>query len=452
MLRRSLILAGGGVRLAYHAGVLQALEEAGLVFNHVDGTSGGIFGTAMVASGIGPDEAATRWRKLKLRGFLGAIPTPGKGLGIKVGKGADGIRQAIFPALGIDAARIRALQDFDASFNVCNYSRKCVESIPHHAVTTDHLIAGMSLPMFMPAIAIGDDWYTDAVWIKDCNMLEALRRGAEEIWLVWCIGNTPVYPKGTFHEYVAMIEISANAGVQRELEAIHQENERRLQEGKTPVKIHLIKPEFPLPLDPDFFLGKINADTLISLGYADAYRSIGAADFNLDAAATATQMHPCKALFHFRTQFRGKIFWDGREQVVELRLGLFFYDTTEGVVLRCAATIEAEDGKSICAFNPQLERTEKGRLEARFSIAQSNGTCHFSVSMLITGWWGLRLGLDNQEAGIIITDAAGQSLNYIFSQPAGIRIRNAFHLSIIGAQTPAQKRQSRAAILHFLLQ
>ena len=45
--RRSLILAGGGMRVAYQAGVIRALGEAGLVFAHGDGTSGGILGHRM---------------------------------------------------------------------------------------------------------------------------------------------------------------------------------------------------------------------------------------------------------------------------------------------------------------------------------------------------------------------------------------------------------------------
>ena len=50
--KRALILAGGGMRVAYHAGVLRAFEEAGLCFSHVDGTSGGIINTGMVLSGL----------------------------------------------------------------------------------------------------------------------------------------------------------------------------------------------------------------------------------------------------------------------------------------------------------------------------------------------------------------------------------------------------------------
>ena len=47
--RRSLILAGGGLKVALQAGVLQVwLDEAGLEFDHVDGASGGVFNLAML--------------------------------------------------------------------------------------------------------------------------------------------------------------------------------------------------------------------------------------------------------------------------------------------------------------------------------------------------------------------------------------------------------------------
>jgi len=49
--QRSLILAGGGMRVAYQAGALRALFEAGLTFAHADGTSGGTMNLAMLFSG-----------------------------------------------------------------------------------------------------------------------------------------------------------------------------------------------------------------------------------------------------------------------------------------------------------------------------------------------------------------------------------------------------------------
>ena len=55
----ALILAGGGIRVAWQAGAVQALHESGLRFSHGDGTSGGIFTLGMLMSGV----AARRARR-----------------------------------------------------------------------------------------------------------------------------------------------------------------------------------------------------------------------------------------------------------------------------------------------------------------------------------------------------------------------------------------------------
>ena len=49
--KRALVLAGGGLKVAYQAGALQVLldevEDADLKFDHADGASGGMFNLAM---------------------------------------------------------------------------------------------------------------------------------------------------------------------------------------------------------------------------------------------------------------------------------------------------------------------------------------------------------------------------------------------------------------------
>src|SRR6266576_2674423 len=172
--KRALILAGGGMRVAYHAGALLALEQAGLRFSHIDGTSGGVINTAMVLSGLSPTEMCDRWR----------------------------------------------------SFNVCNFTRKTNEAIPNQRVDLDLMIAGMSLPMFMPPVRKGDVWYTDSVWLKDANLTEAVQRGADELWVLWIINNTPEYKAGFFNQYVHMIEMSANGSLIDEFERINELNDR----------------------------------------------------------------------------------------------------------------------------------------------------------------------------------------------------------------------------------
>lgn len=294
---RSLVLAGGGMRVAYQAGVLKALEEEGLAFQHIDGTSGGTMNAAMLFSNLSPSEMGERWRSLKLTGFVSLLPfksylNPFK---LKAFGGAEGIVKKVFPHLGINVQAINQNQNAEATFNVCNFSKKQNLALSHRQVTLPHLIAGISLPMFMPAVKIDGDWYSDSVWIKDANLIEAVKRGAEEIWLVWCIGNSPEYKDGSFLQYVHMIEMSANGTLLEELQQILQLNERILRGDspygqKNPIKLHVIKPDFPLPLDPAFYLGSINAHELINIGYHNAKAYLAGrqvAGVKLDWQATA---------------------------------------------------------------------------------------------------------------------------------------------------------------------
>ena len=188
---------------------------------------------------------------------------------------ARGLVNDVFPHLGVDIERIRACTHPVGTFNVCNFTRKTGEVIPNSAMTMDYLVAGVSLPIFMPAVPINGSLYLDAVWIRDANPLEAVRRGADELWIVWCIGNTGEYHDGVFRQYVHMIEIAANGALFKDFEQINEIN-ARIAAGETvyghttPIRLHLIRPEYPLPLDPDFYLGKIDARTLVDRGYADA--------------------------------------------------------------------------------------------------------------------------------------------------------------------------------------
>ena len=93
-----------------------------------------------------------------------------------------------------------------------------------------------------------------------------MARGSDDIWLVWCIGNTGTYHNGLFRQYVHMIEMAANGSLLRDLGHVAEHWPNR------PVRLHVIKPQYPLPLDPAYFAGQIDAATLIALGYADARR------------------------------------------------------------------------------------------------------------------------------------------------------------------------------------
>jgi predicted acylesterase/phospholipase RssA len=314
--RRSLILAGGGMRVAWQAGVLCALEEAGLTFAHADGTSGGTINLAMLMSGRSPREMAERWRTLRVRDFAAPLPLrdylrfpqlPGLG-------GARGIERGVFPHLGVDVEAIRAARGIEATFNTCNHATKANEAIEHREIDLGALVAGISLPVLMPAVRRAGGTYLDSVWIKDANLSGAVKRGAEELWLLWCIGNTPAYRDGPFPQYVHMIEQSANGVLFEELDRLRELNEAILAGHspygqRRPVIVHVVKPRHPLPLDPDFFMGRIDAATLIAMGYGDARRYLGAADREdgIPLTSAATRMEEPGIRVYWRERHAGPL-------------------------------------------------------------------------------------------------------------------------------------------------
>jgi hypothetical protein len=275
---RAIILAGGGMRVAYQAGVVKALHEEGLRFSHADGSSGGTINLAALLSGVTPDELCERWRALNVHDFVSLLPLPDYlQVDLPALGSAHGLEHKVYPALGIDIAKVNASTGINASFNVCRFDTKIVVPLSWQELDLPRLVAAASLPMFMPAVQSHGTAWTDAVWIKDANLLATVQRGARELWVVWCIGDTPQFKKGTFNQYVHMIEMSAIGALNKDLEAITQLNQR-IADGETvwghenPIVVHLVKPEYPLPLDPAFYLGHIDAATLIDLGYSDARR------------------------------------------------------------------------------------------------------------------------------------------------------------------------------------
>lgn len=311
--KRSLVLAGGGIRVAYQAGVLKALEDAGIDFSHGDGTSGGTINLAMLFSGLSPTEMCVRWRSLKVRDFVSFVPFHKylNAADMMAMGDADGIIEKVFPHLGVDVDKINQASGMEGTFNVCNFARKTNEAISHRDVDLDFLVAGISLPVFMPPVLKGGVTYTDSVWIKDANCFEAVRRGAEEIWLVWCIGNTTEYKAGPFEQYVHMIEMSAAGGLAEEFDRINDLN-LRIAAGDSPygqanpVRLHVIKPAYPLPLDPDLYLGRIDSDTLIAMGYADARTYLATmSNSGVGFSPEVTQMNNSVAGISFRETMKG---------------------------------------------------------------------------------------------------------------------------------------------------
>ena len=277
--RRALILPGGGLRLSYQVGILLALEQAGLGFQIMDGTSGGSLNMSMLLSGVPVQDMAQRWRSLRLQDTVSFLPLKDYLQGGPPEALADGrgFRDKVLPHLGIDIARIRAAGGVQASYNLLDYGAKAVAVIPSAAIDADLLVAGMSLPGVFPPLHRDGKVYLDTGFVQDANLSEAVRQGAEELWVLWGLGNTGVYRGDPLHLYVQMLEMSANAALNQQLAAIADLN-GRIARGDSPfgqtraIDVHIVRPGHALPLDPDLYTGRIDHATLIDMGYADGWQ------------------------------------------------------------------------------------------------------------------------------------------------------------------------------------
>lgn len=330
---RSLVLAGGGMRVAWQTGVVRALHEAGLEFAHIDGTSGGIMTTAMLLSGLSPAEMAARWSDLDVKDFSSPLPFKDylRGPWSLPGVGdADGVINKVFPHLGIDVDAVRSATTA-GTFNVVDFATKTCVAVPHTEVDAELLAAGMSLPLVMPPLRRGDRVWIDAVWVKDANVTEALRRGADEVWLIWCIGNSPYWGEGPLEQYVHMIEMSANGALFAELDAARDAGRQFV--------LHVVKPPHPLPLDTEFYTGRISADSLVAMGYRDAWDYLDAMPPDgvaKDPSCTA-MTEPAEGV-RFRERLRGDV--AGTELTLDLTVELPLPEDGPGGPARVAGSVD----------------------------------------------------------------------------------------------------------------
>ncbi|MCX7899241.1 MAG: patatin-like phospholipase family protein [Methylocystis sp.] len=296
--RRALILPGGGMRVAWQAGVAQRLHEEGLRFSFADGASGGTMNLAALLSGQEPEALAKAWRSLDPKKFISPQgPLEYLRFPFMTALGDfDGITDSVFPHLGTDISRLKSATGVAARFNICDFADKAVVSLRQDEISLEHLLAGISLPIFTPAVEKAGRTYTDAVWIRDSNTLEAVKAGANELWVAWCIGNTPIFHRGALNQYVHMIEMSALGAFNAELEEIARLNAEIATGAKPygherPIIVHVIHPALPIPLDPDYVAGKVSSDALVDQGYQDAscyLASLNPQGSPLSNAATAT--------------------------------------------------------------------------------------------------------------------------------------------------------------------
>jgi len=251
MAKRSLVLAGGGLKVGFQAGVLQVwLDEAGLTFDHADGASGGCLNLAMYCQGMSGTRIADNWRNYDP--FLPLdvnLEGPGQFAHQLSYFTYDRFRANVLPRWGIDWPAIRAGARL-GTFNLFNFSKKRLEVVTNDQMDEDRLVSAVSLPMWFPPVVIDGDTYIDAVYVTDANVEEAIRRGADEIWAIWTVSMRDEWRPGFVAQYFHIIEAAAGTNffaIWRRIEHNNAEIAagRPGEFGRTIVQ-HLIQAEVPL--------------------------------------------------------------------------------------------------------------------------------------------------------------------------------------------------------------
>src|SRR5262245_16254133 len=223
--KRSLILAGGGIKVSFQAGALQVwLDEAGLTFDHVDAASGGVFNLAMMCQGMSGLQIANNWRNLNPRGGISFNPALFyKLLYAESMFTLENYRNHVFTGWGLDWNEIRASK-LNATFNVFNFTDKTLDVIEPKNMSEDMLCACVSLPMWFPPVRIDGKTYMDSVYMSDANIEEAIRRGADELWIIWTVSDKDEWHPGFVATYFQIIETSADGHYRAILKRIDENN------------------------------------------------------------------------------------------------------------------------------------------------------------------------------------------------------------------------------------
>jgi predicted patatin/cPLA2 family phospholipase len=225
VVKRSLMLAGGGLKIAFQAGVLQVLlDEAGIEFDHGDGVSAASFNLAMWVQGFTGTQIADNWRRF--RPFAAVDVNWLQLLKLFYAESffeLSPFRKKFFREWRLDFEKIRA-SPRAATFNVYNFSKQTLRPVNPNQLTEDLLIATASLPVWFPPVIIGGDTYIDAVFNTATNLEEAIRRGADELWVIWTTSQRGEWRKGFVGNFFGIFEATTNHAYKQVLARIDANN------------------------------------------------------------------------------------------------------------------------------------------------------------------------------------------------------------------------------------
>ncbi len=362
--KRSLILAGGGLKVAFQAGVLQVwLDEAQLSFDHADGASGGVFNLAMWCQGFSGTEIADAWRSFDPK--AGLEFNWSEYLKLFYARSLfqmDKFRANVFTKWGYDWSRIRGT-DKEATFNVYNFTDHELEVIEAKDMDEELLVACVSLPMWFPPVDRDGKTYIDSVFYTDANIPEAIRRGADELWIIWTVSDAGEWNDGFVAHYFQIIEASATGEFKKNLARIGENNAAvaRGQSGEfgRNIDVKVLKSEVPLNYLINFSRDRIAEAVNLGVERAREWCRDRQIPLKQSGDSYPTQVHEAQTKLWFTEEMKGYISVGETDYVPGYDLG-----RQERTFLMFELTITIE-GVNRFVVSPQHEAEAEGWIECQ---------------------------------------------------------------------------------------
>jgi hypothetical protein len=252
-------MAGGGAKIGWASGALQVLlEEAGLRFDHYDATSGSVFNLGMLLSGRSAAHVCEAWQDLSPREMLSfhsplAYLTPWKLPSLLTQRAA---LERVMPKWGIELHKVRECREIyghpcSATFNILDFNQKRVKTLESTEMDQDYFLAVDAVPAVVPPVMKSATLYTDAMLLKDANLMEAVKRGADELWVLWTVEDSQSWRGGFLNHLGHVFETCAVGNLRRELDEIEAMNLRIARKeprpDDRPITVHMLQPDAPIP-------------------------------------------------------------------------------------------------------------------------------------------------------------------------------------------------------------
>lgn len=156
-LKIGVALSGGGALGASHAGVLKALDEAGIVPHHITGVSAGAFVAALYCAGKSPDEIL---EVFEVRSFFDLFKTPRFGAGLVH---TDYFQDFIKEHCPDDKFSCLKTKLSVGATNLNNGQYEIFEDGPLSEIVS----ASMAVPLLFHPVQIGNNTYVDGGLINN---------------------------------------------------------------------------------------------------------------------------------------------------------------------------------------------------------------------------------------------------------------------------------------------